>query len=214
MTADPSAIDRWVKRVVLLALAVFLCALSFFLLRMGMMAYRVEQSIEATAGDVAQVTKSAADISRRVDEINDRIGTLQEKAEQALRLDEVEGILDNIIHISSGDESEGGPPPEAADQIAYLLRCIWRSGHRFEYADSNRSASRFYLELYGKYKLLKRTIPTAEVFIEKLGTKTIPGNRYYVVFKDGKKKELDVWLTEALKAYRDEKAKSDGAKER
>ena len=211
MEKAPS-IDLWIKRIVWLSAAAFLGASCFFVWRISMVAYRIETTIRTTSGDIKQGTGTAAAISRRVDAIDHKIKTLEEKTLDVIPLEEVSQALDDLAEIRGQPDTASGlldGPTER--EIKYLFRYISRSGLRFEYSGKTRSALKFRVLLYAKYKVYRRVVGTTEEFLAKVATKTPGGNTYYVLTSDGKKRELHDWLSEALAQYREGQAKTSPA---
>ena len=59
-----------------------------------------------------------------------------------------------------------------------------------------------YVQLYTKYKAYRKTLTSAEDFIDSAATRTIAGNTYYALMPDGSRKPLAEWLKEALEKDR------------
>ncbi len=201
---EPKPLDIWTRRTAAILFVLLLGTLSYLVWRISMVAYRIEQGIVATTADVKQVTRTAADISRQIGEISEDVKSIKGKAEEALRLDEIENILDEAIALKNARHSgKAAPTGEVESEIRFLLSSIGRSGCKFEYSGKVRSARRFYAHLYAKYKLYQKTIASAEEFIEKVATKTIAGNPYSVILAKDKRQNLNAWLLQALKQQRE-----------
>lgn len=202
-----NTIDKWLKRIVMLLTAAVLILSCFFIWRISMVAYRIETSIEATSGDIKQVTHTAANISRKVDQIEEKVEVLSEKTKDVLHADEVRHIVEEISDLKEPPQGrELRIDESAAEEISHLLSFIRKSECTFEYSGKKRSAFRFYLQMYSKYKVYKKTLSCAEDFIEKVATRTIAGNTYSVYSGD-KPLELNKWLRKELETYRKSKAK-------
>ena len=200
---SPSKVDVWISRLVPIASACLVALACFFVWRVSMLVYRVEQSVVAVSADVRQVTGTMARVASLVDRLTERIERLERKTEEAIGMDELEMALDEIKDVreslSTAEEPFG---PEVEKEIKYLLGHICWSGRQFEISGKYRSAFRSYLYLLAKYKVYRRTLKSAEDFIEKVATKSIIGHPYYVLLEDGKKMALGAFLKEALEKHR------------
>ncbi len=189
-----TGVDTWLRRIVLGCIVVFVGMLCIFVWRLSMVVYRVES-------DLQQVTSTAANISQQVNQVSERLEVLGKKTSEALRLDELENVLDEVAELRSAEERSTPLAPKVEAEIDYLLSYIKDSGRQYEYSGKVRSARRFHLQLSGKYKMYRKTLTSAEDFIEKVATNTLAGNPYYIVDKD-QRQRLDGWLVEALRKYR------------
>jgi len=151
-----------------------------------------------------RAARTATRILDQVDRVVDRVESLERKLDSVVPFDEVESILDEVAVLRPG--VAGDVPelePEAEAEVKYLLRCIRKSGLQFEYSGKAHSATRFYLQLYSKFRAYKNTLSSGRDFIEKVATRTIAGNVYYVLTEDGNGKvELAEWLRGKLAAGR------------
>ncbi|MBN1807765.1 MAG: DUF5329 family protein [Planctomycetes bacterium] len=197
------ATDRCFYRAAMLLLAVLLAVSIVFMWRATVLMGKIDAALELLASDVTQVTSTAADVSRQVDGILERLDGLEGKAEEAFRLDEVENILDEVS-VMTGDTAKGNvrSNPAAQKEIAHLLAFVAGCGHVFEYSGKHKTASGMYVKLCAKYKFYGKSLVSAEDFIAKAASKTIAGNTYYVVKSDGSKVELGDWLSGELERYR------------
>ena len=123
------------------------------------------------------------------------------KARSAVKLDEIESVLDEVGRLRANDEAaELSPSAEA--EIKRLLKSIRRSGKRFEWEGKTRTPRQCYLWLYSKFRMYRKSLESADDFIDKVATKTVTGNRYYVVHGDDEKQRLNEWLREVLAKHR------------
>lgn len=167
-----------------------------------MVAYRVEQSVRRVSADVEKITGTAADLSRKVDRIAEKMERFEQRARDSLQVEEAKHLMGELARLH-GPQPEGRADPDAVAEaeIHYLLETIRRSGYRFGHSDRTASANNYYLRFHGKFVLYKKTIKSAEDFIEKIGTKTMGGNAYYLL--DGEsKRPLREWLLEQLRKRR------------
>jgi len=177
-SASQAPIDLWLKRVFVLVLIIFLSVSSFYVWRIAMVFYRVEKAVETVSSDVGEVTGAAARISRKMEELIDRIERLEKKTGKVVTLDEVETVLDSVADLKSGAGEK--MPADAAAEIGRLFALIRSSGREYEYAGKIKSPLKFYGHVYAKYKAYRNAITSAEVFIDKCATKTITGKVYYL----------------------------------
>ncbi len=202
MTA-PGKVDVWISRLVPIVSACLLALACLLVWRVSMLVYRVEQSIVTVSADVRQVTGTMARVANLVDRLTERIERLERKTEEAIGTDELEMALDEIKDVreslSTAEEPFG---PEVEKEIRYLLGQIRWSGLKFEISGKYRSAFRSYLYLLAKYRAYRKTLRSADDFIEKVATKTITGHPYYVLLEDGKKMALGAFLKDALEKRR------------
>ena len=116
-----------------------------------------------------------------------------------MNLDELGNMLDEIDAIRDSPPSTvSAPSPDTEREIKHLLAHIRESKHRFVYSDENKGGTRFYLQLYAKYKAYNKAVGSAEDFIDKVATKTIAGQPYQVVVGPDKRVALNDWLSEEL----------------
>ena len=196
--------DSWLRRLPLLGVVVLLGFACYLLWRMSMVLYRIEESVVSVSADVQNVTRSASNIAARVDELVQRTARLEEKAEWAAGVDDLEAALDALAEVRR--EKQDGPvpiTPQAEKEIKHLLRCIRSSGLEFVSAGKVRSAYSFYLHLYAKYLYYRKTVGSAEDFIAKVAIESIAGHPYFAIPKDGKRVELKTWLADLLKRARE-----------
>ncbi len=204
---DPPSADTigsWLKRLALVAAIALLALSSWFVWRISMVAYQMETAIVAISADVKQMSSTGAQISTHLEKLDDRLQSLEQKAADAMNLDEFTNLLDEVDVIRGGQPSSASAPsPVTEREIKHLLSQIKLSKHRFVYSDENKGGLRFYLQLYAKYKAYDNSIGSAEDFIEKVGTKTIIGQPYQVVISPDQTVALSDWLIAELKKYRE-----------
>jgi uncharacterized coiled-coil protein SlyX len=204
----------WLKRLALVAAIALLAFCSWFVWRISMVAQQTEDAIVAISGDVKQMSASGARISAHLEKLDTRLQSLEQKAADAMKLDEFENLLDEIDVIRNSEPTAAGAPaPETEREIKHLLAHIRASKGRFVYSDENKGGMRFYLQLYAKYKTYDKIIGSAEDFIDKVATKTIVGQPYHVVISPTETVALSDWLTEELKKYRSAATTADKAPE-
>ncbi len=169
-----------------------------------MIAFRVEQSIASVSHDLEKMTGTGARISQKVDEIVEKLERLEEKTKSSLHVNEAKHIIEEITDLKNTRSEETiGPGDSAKKEIEYLLAAVKDSGFQFGHeAGKRRSAMNYYLRFYGKYKMYKKSLATADDFIDKVASKTIAGNSYYLI-EDGKERPLGEWLRGILKKKRE-----------
>jgi hypothetical protein len=207
--AAADTIGTWLKRLALVAVIALLACSSWFVWRISMVAQQVESAIVAVSADVKKMSSTGAQISDHLQQLDGRLKRIEDKAADAMNLDELEHLLVEVNSIrDAGPSIAGGPSANAEREIKHLLRQIRDSPHRFVYSDENKGGLRFYIQLYAKYKAYDNILGSAEDFIDKVGTKTIAGQPYRVVISDNETVTLDNWLTEELKQYRSASVKT------
>lgn len=205
-------ISTWLRRLALVAAIALLACCSWFVWRISMVAYQMESAIVAISADVKQMSASGAQISQHLQQLDRRLQSVEEKAMDAMNLDELEHILDEVDAIRDAQPpAAGGPSSDAEREIKYLLSQIRNSPHRFVYSDENKGGLRFSLQLYAKYKVYDKIIASAEDFIEKVGTKSIAGQPYRVVISPEETVALNDWLREMLRTYRKQNVAATGS---
>jgi uncharacterized coiled-coil protein SlyX len=199
-TAD--AIGTWLKRLALAAVVALLAVSAWCVWRISMVVAQTESAIVAISADVKQMSSSGAQISAHLENLDTRLQSLEQKAAEAMNLDELGNMLDEIDTIRNSPQSASAASPDTEREIKHLLAHVRGSKHRFVYSDENKGGTRFYLQLYAKYKAYDNAIGSAEDFIDKVATKTIVGQPYQVVVSPDQTVALNDWLTEELKKYR------------
>jgi len=201
---ESRTLDIWLKRAAWLFIILLLGSGVLFMWRMSQLVAHLDSTIAAVSSDVKQVTQTAADVSRQVNAIIERMDRLEEKADLAFHVDELESILTEMGEVTGDTVPDNiKSNPVADSEIRYLLNYVRKSGLNFEYSGKEKSDTMFYLQLYAKYKSYAKTLTSAEDFIAECATKTIAGNIYYVN-NNGEKTELAVWLSDALTSHRRE----------
>lgn len=197
--SNGTQVDRWMVRIVTLLGAALVAMSCYFVWRISMVAYRMEQAVVEISSDIRVVTGTAADLAVKIDELSNRVARLAEKSSDAIGLDELETALDGIAELRRGrDEPTSTIDPRTEGEIRYLLdTAILRSGKRFEWSGKSRSAAGAYAYFLAKYKLYEKTLTSAEDFVDKVATRTLTG-RPYQVLVDGRRQPLDQYLLEAL----------------
>ena len=165
------SVGAWLRRLAMLAAVVLLAFCSWFVWRLSMVAYQMEAAIVAISADVKQMSSTGVQISDHLKQLDVRLRAIEEKAADAMNLDEMEHILGELSEVR-GARSTGATSLSADSEreIKHLLSQIRRSPHRFTYSDENKGGMRMYLQLYTKYKAYENVIASAEDFIERVGT--------------------------------------------
>ena len=204
------AFDLWLKRAVLILLAIFLAGASVVVWRVWLIAVRLEEPLLNTAADVNEVTATAAHISRQVDKIGERLADLEQEWDSlkaSMGVDEVASLLDSAADLRRALGTGGdGPSREAEREIDHLFGVIRGFDHEFACGDRELSPLELYVALRTKYQVYRKGISSAEQFVDDMATKTVIGNPYRVVFEDGEKRPLNEWLREALESHRGRRA--------
>jgi len=199
------SIGVWLKRsawAVAILLLGFCC---WFVWRISMVAFQAEAAIVAISADVQQMSSTGAQISEHLQKLDNRLQAIEAKAFDAMNIDEVESMINELDELRDGASTPGKPiSPDAEREIKYLLSQIMQSKHRYVYSDENKGGTRFYFQLYAKYKTYKSTLASAEDFIDKVATSSIGGHPYQVVVSPDQTVALKDWLGEELKKYRSE----------
>jgi hypothetical protein len=153
------------------------------------------------------MSSTGAQISEHLQKLDDRLRSIEEKTAEAVNLDEVEHVFDELAEIRHRDTTpESGISPKTEREIRHLLSQIRRSDYRFTYSvfgsDKSKSGTQFYIQLYAKYKTYEDALSSAEDFIDKVATTTIGGNPYHVFIDANKTVALKDWLSDELATYR------------
>lgn len=173
--------ETWLKRFVLLGMAVLLCMLTFFVWRLSALVQRLDRTVESLSSDVGKATRKASEIA----------DTLLDPRQ----------LIDELAA-----EEQSAADPATAKEIRYLMDCIGQPDLRYEYGDDNRNAAWVQAKFWMKYRAFSNGIASAEEFIRKVASQTHENETYYVIEKNGNKIELSVFLTEALKKFRSQDA--------
>jgi hypothetical protein len=144
--SSPDAIGSWLRRLALVASIVLLALCSWFVWRISMVSYQMESAIVAISADVKQMSSTGAQISDHLQKLDIRLQAIEKKAANAMNLDEIEHILDEINQArDAAPISASRISPYAEREIEHLLRQIRRSDHRFTYSDEDKSGTRYVL---------------------------------------------------------------------
>lgn len=178
------------------AFAVLLIVACVFMVYLTLLVRQLTVTIDAMSEHVAQVMATTARMSKHVDRVEERLRVLYEDLDIA-------GTATEAVDVAL---SLGGEAVEveqrAEDEIKWLLGQIGSSKAKFAYDDKEKSSLSFYARLYAKYKVYRKTLASAEEFIDKVATKTITGKPYYVTEPGGERAELGEWLRAKLEARR------------
>jgi len=200
----------WLRNAVLVALTVLLGMCCYFVFRLSMLAYRVEQSVAEVAADVKAVTATVATLSADVAAIREDILALKSTAQEYVPYEEVRHMVDEVLAFGEAVRADSSALPESAEvEIRSLLNSLLVSGQSVEVGGESRSVARLYAELYAKYKLKKRALSSAEDFIDEVGTQTMSEETYYLVDEDGTRVHLSTWLGDRLGEIREEAEAGD-----
>ena len=204
--ASPAAsFGAWLRRAVLIALILLLAMCCYFVYRMSMLVYRVEESVVAVSADVKEVTATVATFSRDVSAIREDIGKLKERAQKSIPYEEARHAMEEALAIGAAAKADSSAlSPTAEREISALLKSLAFSGCTAEVRGREQSVLTLYGALYGKYKLKKNTLTSAEDFIDQVATKNMLGTTYFLVDKASERVQLSTWLTDRLKAIRAE----------
>ena len=198
--------DRFTKflvRGLIVICCGFLVCLTVIGWRISQLISTVNQSLATVSQDVARVTRSAAQMAAKVDSAVATMEKLESQAKESVSMDELASVMDEMTEISAGQKGERKSlEGDAKTEIAFLLDSIRDSNYRFGHDEDIRSAGNYYLRFKTKVAAYKNVLSSAEDFIEKVATRTIGGNEYFVVLESGEKRPLDEWLTEKLKERR------------
>ena len=206
--AQAGRIDIWLKRSVLVLCACFMVVSCIFVWRLATVLDRIED----TLSDIQQITGTAARISEQLGDLVNRMEQLERRTGEVLAREDIGHLLDELVELSGAQGDETARLDASVDrEINALLARIAGPGLRFEYGGRNRSAAWVAVRLHAKYRLYRKTVTSAEDFIENVASTTMTGDRYYVVHADGTKQDLDTWLLGALREYRSRAAEEDKA---
>ena len=184
--------ERRLRLAVQCALVALLLIACVFMVYLTLLVRRLTVTMEVMSEDLAQVMATTARVSRNVDRVEERLRVWYEDLDIAGTAAEAVDVA-----LSLGGETVK-VEPRAEDEITWLLRQIGSSKAKFAYDDKEKSALSFYARLYAKYKVYKKTLASAEDFIDKVATKTITGKPYYITEPGGEKVELGDWLRARL----------------
>jgi hypothetical protein len=135
------SVSMWLRWLALLMASVFMAFCCWFIWRISMVAYQSEAAIVAISADVKQMSATGAQISDHLKQLDTRLRSMEEKAAEAIKLDEIESLLDEASELHN--ETAAADSPLSADaerEIKHLLAQIRRSKYRFTYSDENKVA--------------------------------------------------------------------------
>jgi outer membrane murein-binding lipoprotein Lpp len=202
-TAAASLLGTWLRNAALAVSVVLLGMSCYFVYRLSMIAYRVEQATVAVSSDVKTVTSTLATLSRDVSAMRDDIVRLKEKVQQSVPYEEVRHAIDEALAVGASLKAESPVlPTAAAQEIGALLTSLMLSGCRAEVGGKQQSVLTLYARLYAKYKLRQNTLSSAEDFIEQVASESVLGRTYYLVQKDGNRVPLGAWMKDRLSQMR------------
>ncbi len=195
-SSSRSAENRGLKTTIQYAIIGLLLIACVFMVYLTLLARRLTVTMEAMSENVTTVMATTARVAKHVDNVEKRLHALFQDVDIA---GAAAGAAD-VARSLGGEAVE--MEPRAEGEITWLFGQIRSSKARFAYDDTKKSALSFYMRLYAKYKVYKKTIASAEDFIDKVATKTITGKPYYITEPGGKQVELGQWLRAKLAARR------------
>ena len=204
--ASPAAsFGAWLCNAVLIALILLLAMCCYFVYRLSMVAYRVEESVVAVSDDVEDVASTVAILCRDVSAIREEIATLRTKAQDSIPYEEARHAIEEALALGAAAKADSSAlSPTAEREISALLKSLTSSGCTAEVGGRKQSIFALHSRVYGRYKLKKNTLTSAEDFIDQVATATMLGKTYYLVDKSGERVQLRTWLTDRLEAIRAE----------
>ena len=205
MVGEESRFDKTVRHIIWILMAVLLASLCVLTWRLTILVGKIDSATSAITPDLKQITSVWAKFALELQDIGASRAWIKDEMSDAVRIDEAQNVIDELSSLNKEEEKGGkGPDDKSEAEIYYLLSCIGNSDLKIEYSGKEHSALRMRIQLSEKYKTYKHTLVTTEDFISRVATKTIAGNTYYIVQKDGTKTELASWLTDLLKKYREQ----------
>ena len=195
-SGNHSAEDRGLKLAIRYALAGLLLIACVFMIYLTLLVRQLTVTMDAMSEDLAQVMATTARVSRNVDRVEERLRVWYEDLDIAGTATEAVDVA-----LSLGGEAVE-VEPRAEDEIKWMLNQIGSSKAKFAYDDKERSALSFYARLYAKYKVYKKTLASAEDFIDKVASKSVTGKAYHVTEPGGERVELGEWLRAKLAGRR------------
>jgi hypothetical protein len=185
---EGNTIDTTLRRGLLVIAALLLLLLCYGVFRVSMVIYRVEQTV---------IT-----VNQKIDAVGDRLAKLEQKAEQAAGVEDLERKLDRAVELRRDFQQAGSLSPEGHAEVKHLLSRIRTSGLRFEAAGDDDSALEYYAQCFAKYQAYDRALRSPEDFIDKLAGRTTAGDEYFVVHADGHREPVTQWLRARLAEHR------------
>ena len=209
-TRDAGKIRRWLGRIDLFLLAVLLLLSIHLVWRLTILTYRLDHTVAALSDDVKQVTETAAIISCDVAALREGLGAIKDKLAQSIPLGGLKSALDAALTIGGAVRADSSAlDPAAESEIKALLTALLYSGMRYDDDGKQRSVTRIWTALYTKYKVMRKGLVSAEDFIDKVATRSVLGNTYYLLDKDGERVALRDWMLEALRNHREVRQSAD-----
>jgi uncharacterized protein YfcZ (UPF0381/DUF406 family) len=175
-----------------------MACLTFLAWRIAQVFDTMNQTMAVVSNDVTQVTNSASRVAAKVDEAVSYLEKMEAKAKDVVSIDEVASVINEISEVRDNQNAPVATDEKAKIEITYLLNCVRESNCRFGHDNDIRSASNYYIRLHAKFIAYKDGLRSAEDFIDKVATRTIGGNDYFVVLETGTKQSLRDWFTEKL----------------
>lgn len=196
--------DVGVERLLRVLLVVLVAAGCFFLWRISMAAYQIERMLSANQEDIRQVASTAAAISKKIDQITERLDNLENRVRDIVPLEEAENFFEGIGDLSRDLRAEEVPRSTSAEEeIQFLISQIRASDLTFGYGEKEISSRRLSFLIRSKNRMLGKSAGSAEEFIEAVATKTVTGKEYFVLDEGVEKTPLERWLTEKLRLRRE-----------
>lgn len=198
-----SAVSAWLRNLLMAALVLLLCVTSLLMYRMAVVVSRLENLVGSVSSDVKSVTSTVSDLSQDISDIRDDLSGLKDKAREAIPYEEARSIIEEAFAIGAaaeGDEAELSD--EAEHEIKALLARLMSSGYESQCGDNKQSAATLYARLYGKLKLKKASIGSAEDFIEQVASQSMTGDIYYLLDAEGNEIVLSDWMRGQLAEVR------------
>ena len=192
--------------VSLTILTVLACLLTWRAVRILM---HIEETVALAGRDVQSLTHSVAEMGQSLEEITDRLVRMEEDAERATGLDDAQNALEVLGDVRKDKYTNPQRlSPEAEAEIKFLIERIRAAKAEFICGSKHLSPTYFSLHLWAKYRYFKKTLASADEFIEKAATETISGYKYRVAFADGTSVDLATWLRQQLMEHRKARAEA------
>lgn len=188
LTARVTAGALVVLAVCMLALTSFTCLLL----------YRTARTIEAAGMAIDRV-------GQRVDSIGEKVDAMAESvAGVGQKVDRTTGAVADVAEMVKDGVSDLGGELSAEEDalIKGLLAAVRRSDLTFVRSGNEKSGLRMYGWLYSKYNMHKLLLDSADDFITQVATKSLGGDAYEIIEKDGDRRPLADWLSERLVGLR------------
>ncbi|MCP4107278.1 MAG: DUF5329 domain-containing protein [Desulfobacteraceae bacterium] len=200
---DTPKVNPWLKNTAV-SLSIILLAMSCYLvLQAILLVNRIEKSFTEISSEVQRTTEAVANLSEKISSVRTDMKGIEKKIKEMIPLEAAEHAIDAAIQIGRNIKEDDIEPDQAAEEeIKFLLSRIKQKDLSYEISGKKRSPSYIHAKMYAKYKLYKKSVASAEDFIEKAAAKTTLGRTYYVINAEGKKHELSEWLSEKLQKYR------------